>query len=138
MSENQDIGDLLGKIEAITCQLKDLDKAFDESVIMSKIICNLPAEYDNLITAWNNMPEGQQKLDNLILQLLKEETKLKRHKEQDQSIAAKAVATKATIWPPFLGWQTQPNNCGKLLASPSETSGSQLQQNASSAGTSGS
>jgi hypothetical protein len=43
------------------------------------------------------MPEGQQKLDNLKLQLLKEETKLKRHKEQVQSIGAKAVATKATI-----------------------------------------
>ncbi len=93
--ENQDIGDFLGKIESITCQLKDLDKAFDESVIMSKIICNLPAEYDSLISAWNNMPEGQQKLDNLTLELLKEETKLKRHKEQ--CIGAKAVATKATI-----------------------------------------
>lgn len=78
MSANQDIDDFLGKIESITGQLKDLDKAFDESVIMSKIICNLPAEYDSLMTAWNSMPEGQQKLDNLMLQLLKEETKLKR------------------------------------------------------------
>ncbi len=82
MSENQDIGDFLGKIESITCQLKDLDKAFNESVIMSKIICNLPAEYDNLMTAWNNMPEGQKKLDNLKLQLLKEEQNSKGTKSK--------------------------------------------------------
>ncbi len=61
MSENQDIGDFLGTIESITCQLKDLDKAFDESVIMIKIICNLPAEYDNLMTALEQHARGSTK-----------------------------------------------------------------------------
>jgi hypothetical protein len=78
MSENQDKGDFLGKIESVTCQLKDLDKAFDESVIMSKIICDLPAEYDSLMSAWNNMPEGQQKLDNLTFAIFEGRNKTQK------------------------------------------------------------
>lgn len=77
--------------------MKDLYKALDDSAIMTKIICNLPTKYDNLMTTWDNVPEDQWKLDNLTLQLLKEETKIKKRKEQDHSTNAKAFVTKATI-----------------------------------------
>ncbi len=33
--------------------MKDLYRALDDSVIMTKIICNLPIEYDNLMTTWD-------------------------------------------------------------------------------------
>jgi hypothetical protein len=77
--------------------MKDLYKALDDTAIMTKIICNLLIEYDNLMTTWDNVPKDQWKLDNLTLQLLKEETKIKRHKEQDHSTDAKAFVTKVTI-----------------------------------------
>jgi 2C-methyl-D-erythritol 2,4-cyclodiphosphate synthase len=77
--------------------MKDLYKAFDDSAIMTKIMCNLPTKYDNLMTTWDNVPEDQWKLDNLTLQLLKEETKIKRCKEQDHPTDAKAFVTKAII-----------------------------------------
>jgi len=76
--------------------MKDLYKALDDSAIMTKIVCNLPTEYDNLMTTWDNVPADQWKLDNLTLQLLKEETNIKRRKEQNHSTDAKAFVTKAT------------------------------------------
>jgi hypothetical protein len=44
--------------------------------------------------AWVNVPEDQWKLDNLMLQNLKEETKIKRCKEQNHSIGAKHLPPK--------------------------------------------
>jgi hypothetical protein len=59
MSKGQDVGDFLSKIKSITCQLKDLNKVFDDSVIMTKIIFNLLAKYDGLMTTWDNMLKNQ-------------------------------------------------------------------------------
>jgi hypothetical protein len=39
--------------------MTDLYKALDDNAIMTKIICNLPTEYDNLMTTWDNVPEDQ-------------------------------------------------------------------------------
>jgi len=39
--------------------MKDLYKALDDSAIMTKIVCNLPTEYDNLMTTWDNVPADQ-------------------------------------------------------------------------------
>jgi hypothetical protein len=67
MSKGQNVGDFLSKIKSITCQLKDLNKAFDDSVIVTKIIFNLLAKYDGLMTTWDNMLKNQRKLENLML-----------------------------------------------------------------------
>jgi len=74
--------------------LNDLHKGFDDSVIMTKIIYNLPMKYECLMIAWDNVPKDQWKLDNLMLQLLKEKTKIKRRKEQNHSIGAKHLPPK--------------------------------------------
>jgi hypothetical protein len=59
---------------------------------MTKIIYNLPMKYECLMIAWDNVLEDQWKLDNLTL--LKEETKIKRCKEQNHSIDAKHLPPK--------------------------------------------
>jgi hypothetical protein len=106
--------------------VKKLDKGFDDSVIMTKIICNLFMKYECLMIAWDNVLEDQWKLDNLMLQLLKEEQRSKGAKNKIipsmQSICHQSQCLT------FFSWMaTQTNNCGMLLTSPTRTSENQWQ-----------
>ncbi len=70
--------------------LQDLgDCVFIDSVIITKINYNLPEEYGPLLTMWDNVWKEEKTLAQLTLQLLNEDTKLKRKFVEDPSVGKK-------------------------------------------------
>ena len=50
--------------------LKDLGHPVHEEMLITKIMCSLPPCYNNIVTAWNNVPALEQTVANLKVRLL--------------------------------------------------------------------
>ena len=70
MTTGDDISTHITKIPSIGSLLKDLGKPLTEDMIITKIMCSLPASYNNIVTAWANVLEEQQTIPNLKVRLL--------------------------------------------------------------------
>ena len=65
MTIGDDINTHINKILSIANLLKDLGKPLDEDMIITKIMCSLPASYNSIVIAWANVPEEHQTIANL-------------------------------------------------------------------------
>ena len=82
MAEKNTVNDFIGEIELIVCKLKGLgDTTFNETAVMTKILCNLPGRFDGFLSAWDGVDTASKTLSNLSARLLREET---RHKEREK------------------------------------------------------
>src|SRR5438128_2355568 len=78
MNQDNSIADFVGKLNVIVQQLATRgDTTFNEQVVISKILCNLPGGFDSLIPAWRMQSDTAKMLDNLTLQLLQTKSTLK-------------------------------------------------------------
>ena len=93
MAEGESIANFLGKIKVIVSQFASRgDTTFNDQAIMAKILCNLPGEFDSLISAWRMQPEATKILDNLTFQLLMTEGMIKSRTNASVSTTAAYLA----------------------------------------------
>ena len=70
MTMGDDINTHITKILSIGSLLRDLGKPLGDDMIITKIMCSLPASYNNIVTTWANVHEEQQTISNLKVRLL--------------------------------------------------------------------
>lgn len=74
-----DSNDMARDIELLNSQVRELGgTGFIDSMIISKLIGNLPATYDHLQTMWKSVTKDEQTLQNLQAWLLDEERYIRR------------------------------------------------------------
>lgn len=79
MESNESIVDFLGNLKIINSQLRGLENHnFDDSAVMTKVLCNLPNYMNYFCCAWDNVLDGVEKnLDLLTTRLLTQKGCLK-------------------------------------------------------------
>ena len=70
MNTGDSINTHVNRVISMGNLLKDLGKPVDEDMLITKIICSLPSSYNNIVTAWTNVPAEQQTVANLKVRLL--------------------------------------------------------------------
>ena len=70
MHAGDSINTHVNKVLSMANLLKDLGKPVQEQMILTKIICNLPASYNSVVAAWTNVPPQEQTVANLKVRLL--------------------------------------------------------------------
>lgn len=86
-----DIATCLSKLMEIVQQLKDQKESISDSMVMTKILMSLPAEYNHFHSAWESTSAEDQTMVNLRARLMAEELRLKT---QGQSENAEALMAK--------------------------------------------
>lgn len=71
------IATFISKLMEVVQQLRDQDESISESMVMTKILMSLPAEYNHFHSAWESTSADQQTMANLRSRLLAEELRLK-------------------------------------------------------------
>uniref|UniRef100_A0ABD2W186 Retrovirus-related Pol polyprotein from transposon TNT 1-94 n=1 Tax=Trichogramma kaykai TaxID=54128 RepID=A0ABD2W186_9HYME len=77
-----DIATHIAKIEDLCCSLKSMKETVSDSMMITKIIMTLPAEYNHFISAWDSVSSEQKTVENLTSRLIMEET---RHSNTEKS-----------------------------------------------------
>lgn len=72
-----DIGSFLSKLMEVVQQLKDQKENISDSMVMTKILMSLPAEYNHFHSAWESASSDNQTMANLRARLMAEELRLK-------------------------------------------------------------
>ena len=70
MSIGDSINTHVNKVLSMANLLKDLGKPVAEDMLITKIVCSLPPSYNNIITAWTNVPIEHETIANLKVRLL--------------------------------------------------------------------
>lgn len=86
-----DIATFLSKLSEIVQQLKDQNENISDSMVMTKILMSLPAEYNHFHSAWESTIAENQTMPNLRARLMAEELRLK---SQGQIECVEALAAK--------------------------------------------
>ncbi len=80
LQDSDDLATSMGEIKTVINQLKNLgEDCFSDKVVITKLTCNLPLEYDSMLKAWESVIEFEKTLENLRLRLLTEEHLIKKH-----------------------------------------------------------
>lgn len=80
----------ISKLETIVKQLTDLGEEISSSMIITKILMTLPAEYSHFYSAWESTAEEQRTLDNLTTRLIMEEARVQSQESSEFSGALMA------------------------------------------------
>lgn len=72
-----DIATCLSKLVEIVQQLKDQNENISDSMVMTKILMSLPAEYNHFHSAWESTNAENQTMANLRARLMAEELRIK-------------------------------------------------------------
>lgn len=67
----------MAKLMEIVQQLRDQNESISESMVMTKILMSLPAEYNHFHSAWESTNANDQTMTNLRARLLAEELRMK-------------------------------------------------------------
>jgi hypothetical protein len=86
-----DIATFLSKLTEVVQQLKDQNESISDSMVMTKILMSLPAEYNHFHSAWESTRVEDQTMTNLRARLMAEELRLKA---QGQIESVEALAAK--------------------------------------------
>lgn len=65
----------VSKIKNMALQLKNLGAEMPDDTVMAKILAGLPPTYSSFQTAWDNVDEAKQTMDNLTERLVREESR---------------------------------------------------------------
>ena len=84
LAENEDIITFIGKVEDIGKRLGRLGVEVPDSMLITKILMNLPNKYKHFISAWESTPAEQKTLVNLGNRLATEEV---RNKSEESEVA---------------------------------------------------
>ncbi|XP_036334799.1 uncharacterized protein LOC118745454 [Rhagoletis pomonella] len=71
-----DIATFLSKLMEIVQHLRDQGEIISDSMIMTKVLISLPAEYNHFHSAWESVRPADQNLNNLRARLMAEEIRL--------------------------------------------------------------
>ncbi|KAF5282306.1 hypothetical protein FQR65_LT14360 [Abscondita terminalis] len=71
------IGEHIVKLEQLTNRMRKLNATIPDSMLISRILSVLPAEYKHFHSAWDSTAAEQKTLDNLTTRLLIEEQRVK-------------------------------------------------------------
>lgn len=93
MARGDSIAQHIAKIENIANQLKDIDQAVSDVMIMAKILGTLPSKYNAFVSAWDSVAEENQTLDSLRERLLREETRMTSADDLASALATISVST---------------------------------------------
>lgn len=74
-----DMATHFSKMESLVQQMKSMNVAIDDSMVMTRIITTLPQEYKHFASAWESTGENLRTLANLNNRLLIEESRMKAH-----------------------------------------------------------
>lgn len=88
-----DIATFLSKLMEIVQQMKDQNESISDSMVMTKILMSLPAEYNHFHSAWESTSTGERTMSNLRARLMAEELRLKSQNQVD-TLEALFVKTK--------------------------------------------
>lgn len=72
-----DIATFLSKLMEIVQQMKDQNECVSDSMVMTKILMSLPAEFNHFHSAWESTSADGQTMGNLRARLMAEELRLK-------------------------------------------------------------
>lgn len=73
MQAGDSINTHVNKVLSMANLLKDMGQPVQEDVLLTKIICSLPASYNDVVAAWTNVPPKEQTVANLKVRLLQME-----------------------------------------------------------------
>lgn len=96
-SVEDDIVTYISKLEEIAQQLKDLNEAIPDSMIVTKILLTLPSNFNHFHSAWESTESNKRTLDNLRNRLMIEEKRLKNQDSagaESEALLAKRTAKK--------------------------------------------
>lgn len=90
-----DIATYISKLQAIVMQMSDLGERISDSMVMTKILNELPEELNHFASAWESTHEDLQTIDNLTARLVTEEARVaKKHQGEVNDIGQALVARK--------------------------------------------
>lgn len=89
-----DMSSHISNLENLAFRLKALNQDINDTMLMSKILTTLPADYKHFCTAWDSAAKSERTLTNLTSRLLAEETRIKTSSEKEVSVAFKATENK--------------------------------------------
>ena len=92
MASGDTISQHIAKVENIARQLKDIDEAVSETMIMAKILSTLPMKYNAFVSAWESVAAEAQTLANLRKRLLREESRMTTIDNVDNALAVLSVS----------------------------------------------
>jgi hypothetical protein len=87
MIKGDNITNHVAKVENIARVLKDIGQPITNEMIITKIICNLPPNYNNIVVAWDNLPTIIQTIRSLTTQLFNQDhfTKIQQGDESGEN-----------------------------------------------------
>lgn len=91
---SDDMATFISKLLEIVHQLRDQEETISDSMVISKILNTMPAEYSHFNSAWESASAADRTLTNLKARLMAEEMRLK---SQDQVEEVEALMAKRTF-----------------------------------------
>lgn len=89
------IANHIAKLEEIVQQLKDLKEEISDTMVITKILMTLPANYNHFHSAWESTPDDKKTLDHLRSRLMIEESRIETQSSTDSGEAFMARQGKA-------------------------------------------
>jgi hypothetical protein len=77
MNKGDTMNHHIDKISEMAQILKDLGKSISDRAIMNKIVASLPPSYNSVVSAWANVDNDKQNMENLSSRLFRHEHVLK-------------------------------------------------------------
>lgn len=65
----------MSSIKNMALQLKNVGEKMSDATVMAKILSGLPQSYSSFQTAWDNVDENKQMIENLTERLMREEAR---------------------------------------------------------------
>ncbi|KZC04446.1 hypothetical protein WN55_03260 [Dufourea novaeangliae] len=93
-AKGSDIGTHVSTHENLSYRLNVLDQTIDDTMLITKTLTTLPAEYKHFASAWDSTPLAERTLINLIARLQLEENRLKLEETAQENVAFKSSIRK--------------------------------------------
>ncbi|XP_076661161.1 uncharacterized protein LOC143365143 [Halictus rubicundus] len=92
--KESDIATHVSTLENLPCRLHSLNQTIDDTMLITKILATLPAQYVHFASAWDSTPLAEKTLSNLIARLQREENRLKLEETAQENLAFKSSIKK--------------------------------------------
>ncbi|UYV68949.1 hypothetical protein LAZ67_6001758 [Cordylochernes scorpioides] len=92
--KNVDLVSNISNLRNLAFKLNNLKQNFDDNIVISKILTNLPEEYNYFCTAWESTGKEEKTIENLISRLTTEEIRRNRQSQPEDRVAMNATKQK--------------------------------------------
>ena len=90
--EGSDIAVYVSRLQSLVFRLKELREDVQDTLVVAHILSKLPPQYATFVVSWHSTPVADRTMDNLTNRLLREETRLKAGKTDDEAFLSKTKA----------------------------------------------